>query len=155
MIPLDLHAFLTEVRSASAHTDHDLEAEVAGVVRDLGLPHVVGADFVGSGGGAPASVVVTNRGMPFLGVVVCREPEPAEALAAVTSMSQVVLVVIDGHRWRSSWPALRRIHSLWERRVIAGVYTVLSLDELRADIERFALLRRIPTRRQVLRSRTA
>lgn len=155
MIPLDINSFLEEVRSASNTADRDLEAEVAGIVRDLGLPHVVGGVFAGPGGGAPASVVVTARGMPFLGVVVCREPEPVEALAAVVSMSQIVLVVVDGAGWRSSQPALRRVHQLWERRMIACAYTVLSMDELRTDIGRFAQLRRIPTSRPVVRSRTA
>lgn len=143
MIPLDITAFLAEVRSASQLADRDLEAEVAGIVRDLGLPHVVGGVFAGLGGSAPATCVVTARGTPFLGVVVCREPEPVEALAAVVSMSQVVLVVVDGAGWRSSWPALRRVHQLWERRMIAGAYTVLSLDELRADVGRFSQLRKI------------
>lgn len=146
MIPLDITAFLAEVRSASQLADRDLEAEVVAIARDLGLPHVAGADFAGLGGSAPATCVVTARGMPFLGVVVCREPEPAEALAAVTSMSQVVLVVVDAANWRSSWPALRRIHTLWERRMVAGVYTVVSINELRGDVGRFSQLRRIPRR---------
>ena len=44
---------------------------------------------------------------------------------------------------------LRRVHSLCARRVIAGIYTVLSMTELRTDVERFALLRLIPTSREV------
>ncbi|OBA43988.1 hypothetical protein [Gordonia sp. 852002-51296_SCH5728562-b] len=150
MIPLDITAFLAEVRSASQLADRDLEAEVAGIVRDLGLPHVVGGVFAGSGGSAPASVVVTARGVPFLAVTVCREPEPVETLAAVVSMSQVVLVVVDAANWRSSWPALRRVHQLWERRMIAGVYTALSMDEFRSDAARFTVLRRIPSERRTI-----
>lgn len=95
---------------------------------------------------------MTNRGTPFLGVVVCREPEPAELLASVVSMSQIVLVVVDAANWRSSWPALRRVHQLWEKRMIAGIYTALSMDEFRSDAARFAQLRRIPSERRLIGS---
>lgn len=47
MIPLNLTAFVAEVRSASQLTDRDLEAEVAGIARGLGLPHTVGGLFRG------------------------------------------------------------------------------------------------------------
>ena len=47
MIPLNLTAFVAEVRSASQLTDRDLEAEVEGIARGLGLPHTVGGLFRG------------------------------------------------------------------------------------------------------------
>jgi hypothetical protein len=43
-------------------------------------------------------------------------------------------VVIDGLGWKSRQADLRRIHELWNKRSIDGLYALKHLDRLESDL---------------------
>ena len=131
-----------------------IEDEIEDIARDLGLDYVTRSRFSGRNGrdapadliiGDPAApdIVVAAKGFDSTGSKLTDAVREIEEMAEVRLPRQLVLAVIDGIGWKSRQADLRRIHQLWANRQIDGMYTLLTLDQFRADLTEFATLRQL------------
>ncbi len=131
-----------------------IEDEIEDIARDLGLEYTTRSRFAGRNGrtapadlivGDPGSadIVVAAKGFDSTGVKLTDAVREIEEMAEVRLPTQLVLAVIDGIGWKSRQSDLRRIHQLWVNRQIDGMYTLVTLDQFRADVADFARLRRL------------
>ena len=131
-----------------------IEDEIEAIAVDLGLPHTLRGRFTGRNGrtapadlivGDPenADIVVAAKGFDSTGSKLTDAVREIEEMAEVRLAKQLVLAVIDGIGWKSRQSDLRRIHQLWADKQIDGMYTLVSLDAFRDDVEEFARLRRL------------
>ncbi|MGV9857936.1 hypothetical protein ACWDTD_04740 [Gordonia sp. NPDC003425] len=131
-----------------------IEDEIESIARDLNLPYVTRSRFTGRGGrDAPADlivgrdgaadIVVAAKGFDSTGSKLTDAVREIEEMAEVRLPKQLVLAVIDGIGWKSRQSDLRRIHQLWADKQIDGMYTLVTLDAFRADVEEFARLRKL------------
>ena len=123
-----LERYLWSQRGASGAIGRGrgLEDQVEAVVRGLGLPLDLRTRFIGRGG--------ATKGFNSTGSKLTDAVREIVAMAEVRLPQQYVFAVIDGIGWKSRQADLRRIHDLWERRSIDGVYTLAHLDRLEADL---------------------
>ena len=131
-----------------------IEDEIEAIAVDLRLPHALRGRFTGRNGrtapadlivGDPgnADIVVAAKGFDSTGSKLTDAVREIEEMAEVRLPKQLVLAVIDGIGWKSRQSDLRRIHQLWVDKQIDGMYTLVSLDQFRDDVEEFARLRKL------------
>ena len=131
-----------------------IEDEIEAIASDLGLEYVTRSRFTGRGGRtAPADliigsedsadIVVAAKGFDSTGSKLTDAVREIEEMAEVRLPKQFVLAVIDGIGWKSRQADLRRIHQLWADQQIDGMYTLVTLDRFRDDIEDYARLHRL------------
>lgn len=127
-----------------------VEDEVELVVRGLGLPADPRTRFAGRGGatapcdlalpagGAQAQIVVAMKGFNSTGTKLTDAVREIEQMADVRLPSQYVYAVVDGIGWKSRQADLKRIHELWEKRSIDGLYTLAHMQRFREDLRQAA-----------------
>lgn len=129
-----------------------VEDEIAAIAEDLGLSYVSRSRFTGRDrrtapadlivpDDANAAIVVAAKGFDSTGSKLTDAVREIEEMADVRLPRQFVFAVIDGIGWKQRQADLRRIHELWTRQQIDGMYTLASLDQFRADLENSARLR--------------
>jgi hypothetical protein len=123
-----------------------VEDEVETVVRELGLALQPRTRFVGRGGssapcdlaipsgGELSQIVIAMKGFNSTGSKLTDAVREIVEMADVRLPNQYVYAVVDGIGWKSRQADLKRIHDLWERRSIDGLYTLAHLDRLREDL---------------------
>jgi hypothetical protein len=122
-----------------------VEDHVEEMVRRLGVRYQLRTRFIGRNqdascdlaipeGGAAAQVVVAMKGFNSTGSKLSDAVWEVEAMASARAPSQYVFAVVDGIGWRNRQADLRRIHALWVRRQIDGLYTLAHLDHFEADL---------------------
>lgn len=122
-----------------------VEDHVEDVVRGMGVPYQLRTRYVGRNvaapcdlaipeGGEAAQVVVAMKGFNSTGSKLSDAVREVEAMAAARAPSQYVFAIVDGIGWRNRRADLRRIHALWDRREIDGLYTLTHLDRFRTDL---------------------
>ncbi|MGH8890791.1 MAG: hypothetical protein ACRDV3_13670, partial [Acidothermaceae bacterium] len=126
----------TKVTASSAGASgRRVEDDIEAIARDLGIPYVLRTRFSGRNGRtAPcdlamptkdeAQIVVAAKGFDSTGSKLTDAVREIEEMADVRLPRQFVMAVIDGIGWKSRISDLRRIHQLWERRQIDGMYTL-------------------------------
>lgn len=140
--------------SAAGRSVEDLIEDIA---KDLGLPYVTRTRFVGSRGqdgpgdliipdGKNAAIIVAAKGFDSTGSKLSAAYEEIARMAEVRQPAQFIMAVVDGIGWKQRKADLRRIHTLWATKAIDGLYTVLALDQFRADLENAARLRNLITK---------
>jgi hypothetical protein len=123
-----------------------LEDLVQGVVAGLGLPHGMRGRFEGRAGqlipcdlaipntGGEAQIVVAIKGFDSTGSKLTDAVREIEQAAEWRLPTQYVYAVVDGGGWLRRQGDLRRIHALWARRSIDGLYTASTLGQFRIDV---------------------
>lgn len=94
-------------------------------------------------GGAGAQIVVAAKAFDSTGSKLTDAVREVEEMAEVRKGSQIVMAAIDGVGWLSRANDLRKIHTLWANGEIDGMYTVSTLDRLKADLENSARFKRL------------
>jgi hypothetical protein len=144
----------TRVYAASAGTAGRLvEDRIEEIAIELQLSYVLRTRFEGRDrrtapcdlaipqGGADAQIVVAAKAFDSTGSKLTDAVREVEEMANVRKPAQFVLVVLDGVGWLSRANDLRKVHELWIRQAIDGMYTLNHLDRFRRDLERAARLR--------------
>ncbi len=123
-----------------------LEDDVEAVVRDSRLDYRPRTTFSGLGGqtapcdfaipegGANAKIVVAVKGFNSTGSKLTDAVREIEAMSQVRQPTQFVFAVVDGIGWKSRRADLQRIHQLWERQSIDGLFTLARLDGFREGV---------------------
>lgn len=122
-----------------------VEDHVEEMVQRLGVPYDLRTRFTGRhlnapcdlaipAGGAAAQVVIAMKGFNSTGSKLSDAVREVESMASARAPSQYVFAVVDGIGWRNRQADLRRIHALWDRREIDGLYTLAYLDRFEADL---------------------
>lgn len=139
--------------SMGSQSGRRIEDEIEAIANDLGLPCVPRTRFVGRGGrtspcdlaipagDTSAQIVVGAKGFDSTGSKLTDAVREIVDMANVRLPNQFVLVVVDGIGWKSRQADLRRIYALWKNRHIDGMYTLMTLDRFRTDLEAAARLR--------------
>lgn len=131
-----------------------VEDEIERIARDLGLEFRTRTKFTGRNGrtapcdlavltNGQVAIAVAAKGFDSTGSKLTDAVREVEEMADVRMPTQFIMVVIDGIGWKSRINDLRRIYQLWESRQIDGMYTLLSLDAFRRDLENAAHLRHL------------
>lgn len=144
----------TRVNATSAGTAGRLvEDRIEAIAIELGLPYKTRCRFEGRnnrtapcdlavpGAGSAAEVVVAAKAFDSTGSKLTDAVREVEEMADVRKPTQFVMAVIDGIGWLSRANDLRRLHALWERGQIDGMYTLKTLATFRADLEAAARIR--------------
>jgi hypothetical protein len=128
----------------------NVEDAVEDVVRTIGVAYGLRTRFAGRNASAPcdlaipaggdaAQVVVAMKGYNSTGSKLSDAVREVEAMAAARAPSQYVFAVVDGIGWRNRQADLRRLHALWDRREIDGLYTLAHMTRFEADLRVAAL----------------
>lgn len=123
-----------------------VEDEISAIADDLGLSHVDRSTYTGRNNRkGPADLIVPNaenalivvaaKGFDSTGSKLTDAVREIEEMAEIRLPTQFVFAVIDGIGWKQRQADLKRIHTLWVRKQIDGMYTLASLDQFRADLE--------------------
>lgn len=141
--------------NSAARSGRDVEDEIEAVAERLGLEYSTRTRFTGRDGRtAPcdlvihnshgdAAVVVAAKGFDSTGSKLTDSVREIEEMAEVRLPRQMVMAVIDGIGWNSRKSDLRRIHSLWHRNMIDGMYTLSTLDQFEIDLDEAAQFLRL------------
>lgn len=133
----------------------DLEDEVEKLVRSLGLPFALRTQFAGIGGrtascdlaipqaGSGALIVCAVKGFDSTGSKLTDAVREIESMASVREPVQFVYAVVDGIGWLSRQADLKRIHTLWSRRSIDGMFSLAQLGEFGAELARAAAIHQL------------
>lgn len=125
----------------------DLEDEVESVIRLLGLDFEPRTRFDGAGGatapsdfaipaGGPAALItVAVKGFDSTGSKLTDASREIEEMAKVRKPSQFIFAIVDGQGWLRRQNDLRRIHALWSRNEIDGLYNRASLSDFDAALQ--------------------
>lgn len=125
----------------------DLEDEVEAVIRILGLDFEPRTRFEGVGaatapsdfsipaGGPSALITVAVKGFDSTGSKLTDASREIEEMAKVRRPKQFIFAIVDGHGWIRRQNDLRRIHSLWERNEIDGLFNRASLSDFEAALQ--------------------
>jgi len=128
-----------------------VEDEVEAVVQRLGIAAQPRTQFTGRGGasapadlaipsgGDRAQIVVAMKGFNSTGSKLTDTVREIESMADVRLPSQYVFAVVDGIGWKNRQADLRRIHELWEKRSIDGLYSLAHLARFETDLRDAAL----------------
>lgn len=131
-----------------------VEDAIEAIARGLGLTYALRTRFMGRNQSAPCDLAIPDGG-PSAAIVVAAKgfdstgSKLSDAVREIVEMSgvrrpdQFVYAVVDGIGWKSRDADLRRIHGLWERREIDGLYTLATLPDFAVEIERAAHLRQL------------
>lgn len=144
----------TRATATSAGTAGRLvEDRIEQIAVHLGLPYVTRARFEGRNGrtapcdlavpgaGADAAIVVAAKAFDSTGSKLTDAVREVEEMASVRKPTQFVIAVIDGIGWLSRQSDLRRIHDLWSRGEIDGMYTLATLTDFESALAEAARLR--------------
>jgi hypothetical protein len=123
----------------------DLEDAVEKVVSDLYAEYVPRTRFTGKGGqtapadfaipnGADALIAVAVKGFDSTGSKLSDAAREIEQMVEVKTARQFIFAVVDGQGWVRRQGDLRRIHDLWARQLIDGMYTRGQLEDFRAAL---------------------
>lgn len=129
-----------------------VEDRIEAIAQDLGLEYETRTQFLGRNGqtapcdlvvpsGGNASIAVAAKGFDSTGSKLSDAVTEIEKMASVRLPRQYIMAVVDGIGWKSRQSDLRRLHRLWEREEIDGLYTLASFDRFRDDLEDAAKLR--------------
>jgi hypothetical protein len=129
-----------------------VEDEIEAIAEGLGLPYTLRTQFRGRSGrlapcdlaipnGESAEIVVAAKGFDSTGSKLTDAVREVERMVDVRLSRQYVMAVVDGIGWKSRAADLRRIHELWVNGEINGLYTLVTLDSFREDLEDAARLR--------------
>lgn len=140
--------------TSAGKSGRKVEDEIEAIAADLGLPYGTRTRFTGRNGrtapcdlvipnNSSAEIVVAAKGFDSTGSKLTDAVREIEEMADVRLPRQFVIAVIDGIGWKSRQADLRRIHELWVNQHIDGMYTLATLDQVRADLEEAARLRSI------------
>lgn len=122
-----------------------LEDAVEKVVSELYDDYVPRTRFTGKAGqtapadfavpnGADALIAVAVKGFDSTGSKLSDVAREIEQMVEVKTARQFIFAVIDGQGWVRRQGDLRRIHDLWARQLIDGMYTRRQLDDFRAAL---------------------
>lgn len=144
----------TRVTATSAGTAGRLvEDRIEAIALELGLTYATRTRFTGRNnrtapcdlavpaGNELAQIVVAAKSFDSTGSKLTDAVREVEEMADVRKPTQFVMAVIDGIGWLSRANDLRKIHALWERGEIDGMYTLTTLNSFRDDLQQFARLR--------------
>lgn len=117
----------------------DLEDAVEEKVKALGLPYVPRTQFTGKAGqtgpadfaipnGPEAVIAVAVKGFDSTGSKLSDAAREIEQMVEVKTARQFIFAVVDGQGWMRRQGDLRRIHDLWTKKVIDGLYPRGQLD---------------------------
>lgn len=123
-----------------------VEDEIEAIALSLGLEVQTRTRFEGRHGrtapcdlliveGATQHIAVAAKGFDSTGSKLTDAVREIEEMADVRKPTQFIMAVIDGIGWKSRQADLRRIHDLWKSDQIDGVYTLVTLDRFRDDLE--------------------
>jgi hypothetical protein len=140
--------------TAAGQQGRKVEDEIEAVAKGLGLPYETRTRFAGRAGrtapcdlvipnGDGAEIVVAAKGFDSTGSKLTDAVREIEEMAEVRTPRQFVIAVIDGIGWKNRAADLRKIHQLWVKQQIDGMYTLATLDQFRDDIEEAARLRKL------------
>lgn len=134
--------------SAAGAAGRAVEDQVEDIVRGLGLSRVsTRTQFRGQGRqSATCDVLVEDGNESPFAAIACKGFDStgsklSDAVGEIATMARVrlprtsVYAVVDGIGWNSRQSDLRRIHDMWVRDEIDGLYTLNTVDDLRAAIE--------------------
>jgi hypothetical protein len=137
----------SRVRATSAGVSgRKVEDEIEAIAVGLGLEVQTRTRFEGRNGrtapcdllilqGTTQHIAVAAKGFDSTGSKLTDAVREIEEMADVRKPTQFIMAVIDGIGWKSRQADLRRIHALWESGQIDGVYTLVTLDRFRDDLE--------------------
>lgn len=136
----------------AGQTGRKIEDQIEAIASDLGLPYQTRTRFTGRGGrtapcdlvvpsSAQAQIVVAAKGFDSTGSKLTDAVREIEEMAEIRRPRQFVMAIIDGIGWKSRQADLRRIHQLWVKDQIDGMYTLATLDQFRDDLDEAARLR--------------
>lgn len=131
-----------------------VEDAIEAIAQGLGLTYALRTRFTGRNrsapcdlaipdGGAAAAIVVAAKGFDSTGSKLSDAVREIVEMASVRRPDQFVYAVVDGIGWKSRDADLRRIHGLWERHEIDGLYTLATLPDFAVEVERAAHLRQL------------
>ena len=129
----------------SIQQGRDLEDAVEEQVSGLGLGYEARTRFIGKAGvdapadfaipsGAEALIAVAVKGFDSTGSKLSDAAREIEQMVEARTPRQFIYAVVDGQGWRRRHGDLRRIHALWERQLIDGLYTRAQLAEFAAAL---------------------
>ena len=112
----------------------DLEDAVEEKVKALGVAYVARTRFAGKAdqtapadfaipSGPDALIAVAVKGFDSTGSKLSDATREIEQMVEVKTARQFIFAVVDGQGWMRRQGDLRRIHELWERKLIDGLYT--------------------------------
>lgn len=148
---LERHLWSRRHGAKSVGRGRNVEDEVEKVVISLGLKYEMRTRFIGRAGetapcdlaipkgDADALIVVAMKGFNSTGSKLTDAVGEIEKMASVRFPRQFLFVVIDGIGWLSRQADLRKIHTLWERKEIDGLYSLKHLDQFKKDIMEAAI----------------
>ena len=143
-----------QTATAAGVSGRKIEDEIEAIATDLGLPCQTRTRFTGRNGrtapcdlaipnGIQAEIAVAAKGFDSTGSKLTDAVREIEEMADVRQARQFIMAVIDGIGWKNRLNDLRRIHALWERQQIDGMYTLATLDSFRSDLQHAARLRNL------------
>jgi len=133
----------------------DLEDAVEEKVITLSVPYVARTRFAGKAGqtapadfalpdGPNALIAVAVKGFDSTGSKLSDATREIEQMVEVKTPRQFIFAVVDGQGWMRRRGDLRRIHDLWVKKLIDGLYTRGQLGDfelaLREAAKRVALM---------------
>lgn len=133
--------------SRSQRRGRRLEDEVSRVLCDLRLSHEMRTRFQGRegrhapcdfaipAGGDKALIVGAVKGFDSTGSKLSDAVREIQKIADIRLPRQFVFAVVDGIGWLDRKADLGRIYQLWEQNEIDGLYSLASMDRLRADLQ--------------------
>lgn len=146
----------TRVTAAQAgKSGRKLEDLIEEIAVDLSLPYATRGRFIGRnlltapfdlaipGGGADAKIVVAAKGFDSTGSKLGDAVREIMEMAEVRRPDQYVIAVVDGIGWMSRDSDLARIHDLWAKARIDGMYTVTTLGTFHDDLRDAAVRSRL------------
>jgi hypothetical protein len=124
----------------------DLEDAVEATIKALGLPYVARTRFQGRAdltapadfaipNGAEALIAVAVKGFDSTGSKLSDATREIEQMVEAKTPRQYIFAVVDGQGWVRRQGDLRRIHDLWQKQHVDGVYPRGELDAFAAAVE--------------------
>lgn len=124
----------------------DLEDAAEEKVKALGVAYVARTRFTGKANqtapadfaipsGPDALIAVAVKGFDSTGSKLSDATREIEQMVEVKTARQFIFAIVDGQGWMRRQGDLRRIHDLWERKVIDGLYTRGQLDAFEAALK--------------------
>lgn len=124
----------------------DLEDAVEVKVKALGVAYVPRTRFTGKAdqtapadfvipSGPDALIAVAVKGFDSTGSKLSDATREIEQMVEVKTARQFIFAVVDGQGWMRRQGDLRRIHELWTKKLIDGLYTRGQLDAFASALE--------------------
>lgn len=143
-----------QTANSAAVSGRKIEDKIEVIAKDLGLPCQTRTRFIGRNhrtapcdlvipSGQKALIAVAAKGYDSTGSKLGDAVREIEEMADVRLPTQFIMAVIDGIGWNNRLADLKKIHALWERQQIDGMYTLAMLDRFRHDLAHAARLRGI------------